>query len=95
MLRATASGDLSVAEQLGRRVADELLQHDADVAAAEPAVLGERLGGRVGEVVVAVHDVRALDLDLVALTQADLAAREHLAHGAELVGVGAVDERTG
>ena len=43
------------------------------VAGAQPAVLGQRLGGLLGQVVVAVHDAGALDQDLVVL--AELAPR--------------------
>ena len=63
------------------------------VAGAQPAVLGERLGGLLGQVVVAVHDVRAADQHLVALAELDLAAGEGRADGAEAVVLGVVHER--
>ena len=39
----------------------------ADVAGVEPAVGVERLGGRLGEVVVAAHDAAAAQQDLAVL----------------------------
>ena len=65
------------------------------VAGVQPAVVGQRLGGLLGQVVVAVHHARALDQDLVVLADLDLAARERRADGAELVVVGVVDEGAG
>ena len=56
----------------------------ADVAGVDPAVL-QRLGGRLGVLVVAEHVARALDQDLAVVGDLQLDARERLAHGQEPV----------
>ena len=63
------------------------------VAGAQPAVLGERLRGLLGQVVVAVHDAGALDQDLVALAERTSLPGNTGPTRADLVVVGEVDER--
>src|SRR5205823_1425066 len=80
----------------------------AEVAGVEPAISVERLGGRLGELPVALEDVRSPHLDLAGLFVVDglaggdvddarLLAGERLAHGAgaalAIVGVGQVHDR--
>src|SRR5690606_26866247 len=62
----------------------------ADVAAAVPAVLGERLLRRLRVVPVAAHHVVALDEDLPVVGDPDRRAGDGAAHRADLVGVGGV-----
>ena len=61
------------------------------VAAAEPAVLGEDLLGRRLVVPVAGEDVRPLDQDLAVLGDLDRDAGQRLADGADLVPAWLVD----
>ncbi len=62
-----------------------------DVAGVEPAVLVDGLGGGLGLVVVALHDVGAAGEDLAVLGDLDLDALERPAHAARPEGLGAVD----
>ena len=56
----------------------------ADVPGAEPAVVGERGGGRLRILVVAGEDGVAADEDLAVAVEVDLAAVDRPADGAEL-----------
>ena len=64
----------------------------ADVPGVQPALGVERLGGRVGVVVVALHDSGTTQQHLAVLGDADLGARQRPADRAVAVGLGAVDE---
>ncbi len=63
----------------------------ADVAGPEPAVLGERGGGRLGILEVAVEDRVAADEDLAVGVESHVAALDGVADRAEAVIVGIVD----
>ena len=70
---------------------EEAVVELADVAGVEPAVRVDRLGGRLGLVVVALHDVRAARQDLAVLGDLHLDARHRPPDRAEAPAAAAVD----
>ena len=65
----------------------------ADVAGAQPAVVGERLRGRLGILVVAGEDGVAADQDLAVVGEPDLGPLDGAADGADPEVVGLVHGR--
>ena len=87
-----ARGDDDVLLAVGDR--DEAVVVDRrDVARAQPAVLAQHLGGRLGLLEVAGEDGLAPDQQLAVLGDTQLEAGQRGADGAEAVAVGAVRRR--